>query len=81
MFKGQMPSVTPAQVGALLTLIVSQAIAWGWIANDDGQKIVSIGGIVVAAVWKIADAFLRSQRAKAVAANPAAFNVTTKPIP
>lgn len=81
MVLGQMPSITPAQIAAFLTFVVSQAIAFGWLDPGKGQTYVSIGGIVVAAVWKVADAYLRAERAKAVAANPAAFNVTPKPAP
>lgn len=65
-----MPTITPAQIAALLTFIAAQVVAWGWITNDTGQRIVAIGGTLVAVVWKLADAYLRAQRAKAVAANP-----------
>lgn len=75
-FTGKMPDVTAAQIGAILTFVVSQIVAWGWITNHTGQRVVSVGGIVVALVWKLADAYLRGQRAKAVAANPSLVTPT-----
>jgi hypothetical protein len=73
MLTGSMPAITPAQIGAVLTFVVSQAVAFGWLDPGKGQTYVAIGGIVVSAAWKIADAYLRGQRAVAVAANPGAF--------
>ena len=74
-----MPDITPAQIGALLTAIVSQVVAWGWIDNNEGQRIVSVGGFVLAMVWKIADAYLRGQRVKAV--HPAPTPASSAPAP
>lgn len=71
-----MPNVTHAQVLSVVTFIVSQVVAWGWLSNDAGQRLISVGGIVVAAVWQIADAYLRAQRAHALAST-GALNVTT----
>jgi len=65
MFAGVQPDITPGQIGALLTFIASQAVAYGWLNSGQQQMVVSIGGIVIAAVWKIADALLRGSRAKA----------------
>ena len=65
-----MPDITPAQIAAVLTAIVSQVVAWGWIDNNAGQRIVSVGGFALAAVWKLADAYLRGQRVKAVSPPP-----------
>jgi hypothetical protein len=79
MFAGSMPSITPAPVVAVLTFIASQAVAWGWITNDAGQRLVSGGGTLVALVLPIVEAYLRGQRVKAVASNPAAFTPTPKP--
>lgn len=81
MLTGSMPAITPAQIGAVLTFVVSQAVAWGWLDGSASQRIVSVGGIVIAAVWKIADAYLRAQRAQAVAANPSAFPGTPTQAP
>ena len=65
MFGGLRPDITPGQVGALLTFAVTQIVAWGWVTNDQGQVLISAGGVIVAAAWKIADALLRGARAKA----------------
>lgn len=69
-FSGRMPDVTPAQFAAIATFIVTQLVAWDWIDNDTGQILISVGGIILAAAWKIADALIRNGRAKALAANP-----------
>lgn len=66
MLKGQTPDITTGQIAALLTFVVGQAVAYGWITNTTAQLTVSIGSTVVAAVWKGADAYLRGSRAKAV---------------
>ena len=73
MFSGKFPNITPAQLTAVATWAISQIVAWGWISNDQGQILLSAGATIVAAAWKIADGFLRANRAKAVAANPDAF--------
>ena len=73
MFGGKLPDITPGQIMAVATWAVSQAVAWGWMDNNQGQILLSAGATAVAAVWKIADAFLRGKRAQAVAANPSAF--------
>jgi hypothetical protein len=79
MMNGSMPKITPAQVAALLTFVVGQAVAFGWVDKARSQLLVSIGSTVIAAAWKLADAYLRGQRAKAVAANPAAFGLAGSP--
>lgn len=66
MFGGKTPDITAGQIGALLTFVVGQAVAWGWVTNDQAQQIIAIGSIVVAAVWKLADADLRANRARAM---------------
>jgi hypothetical protein len=61
------PNITTAQILAVLTFVVTQVVAWGWVDNDNGQKFLSIGGIVIPAVWKLADAYLRGKRNEAAA--------------
>jgi hypothetical protein len=70
---GTMPDLTPAQLVAALTWIVSQAVAFGWLDTRYSQIILSVGSTVIVAAWKIADAIIRNGRASAVAANPSAF--------
>lgn len=67
---GSMPDVTPAQLTAFLSWIVSQAVAWGWLDTRYSQIVLSAGSTILFAAWKIADAVIRNGRAKAVAANP-----------
>ena len=64
-FAGTTPDVTPAQIGAVLMFVCGQAVAWGWITDAKAQVLVSAGSVIIAAVWKLADAFLRGSRAKA----------------
>lgn len=67
MFTGKTPDITPAQIGALLTFVVGQLVAFGLLDSSRGQVLVSAGSIIIAAAWKIADAFLRGKRAQALA--------------
>lgn len=78
---GTMPDVTPAQILALLTWIVSQAVAYGWLDVRYQQIVLSVGATLLAIGWKLADSWLRTGRAKAVAVNPALANLTTKTTP
>lgn len=56
------PDVTVAQIGALVTFIVAQAVAWGWIHDASGQKLVALGGIIIPVAWKISDSIIRHGR-------------------
>lgn len=78
MFNGKMPDITPAQIAAFLTFVVGQAVAFGWLDQARSQVLVSAGSTIIAAAWKIADAFLRGARAKAVASNPGIVTTATK---
>ena len=71
--KISMPDITPAQITAIATWAVAQAVAWGWMDSGQGQILLSAGATVIAAALKIADAFLRGKRVQAVADNPSAF--------
>jgi hypothetical protein len=73
MFSGKLPDITPAQLLAVAGWIAAQAVAYGWLTTEQSQLVLSAGATIVAAAWKIADSFLRSSRAKAVAQNPQAF--------
>jgi hypothetical protein len=57
------PDVTLAQLASLLTFIVSQAVAWGWIHDAQGQRAVAIGGILLPIAWHFADSIIRHGRA------------------
>ncbi len=68
MFKGQMPNITQAQVIAALSWIATQAVAAGWVNNDQSQHWLQLGSTIVASVWVLADAALRGFRNIRVAA-------------
>jgi hypothetical protein len=76
-----MPKITPAPIVAVLTFVASQAVAWGWINNDAGQRLVSAGGTLIALVLPIVEAYLRGERAKAVATNPSIVTPNPQPAP
>ena len=68
---GTMPDVTPAQIAAVVGWVVAQLVAYGVLDVRYQQVTVSAGATLLGVAWKLADAYLRGQRAKAVAANPA----------
>lgn len=72
MLTGKTPDITPAQIAALLTFIVGQAVAFGFLDSTRGQVLVSAGSTIIAAAWKLADAFLRGKRATATTPAPPA---------
>lgn len=65
MFSGRTPDITPAQLTALIGWIAAQAVAFGWITDQQNQALLAGGATIVAAAWKLADAWLRGSRAKA----------------
>lgn len=65
MFKGPEPTITQAQIAAVAGWIVAQLIAYGVLDIRYQQVAVSGGATVLAAAWKLADAYLRGQRARA----------------
>lgn len=67
---GSTPDITPAQIAAAVGWVVAQLVAWGYIDQAQAQLAVSLGATVLAAAWKIADAWLRGRRAHALASNP-----------
>ena len=63
MFGGKTPDITPAQITAVVTFIVGQAVAWGLVSNNREQTLISAGSTLIAIAWKIADAHIRHGRA------------------
>lgn len=61
-FKGKMPDITQSQVLAALVWVVAQAVAAGWIDNDQAQHWVQLGSTILASVWILADTLLRGFR-------------------
>ena len=70
MFGGKTPSITEAQIAALLTFVVGQVVAWGFLDMQRARTLVSVGSIIVATAWKLADAYLRAHRAIAHVPTP-----------
>ena len=62
MFGGKTPDVTQAQILAALTWVASQAVAAGWVDNNQSQHWLQLGSTIVTAVWVVADAVLRGFR-------------------
>lgn len=73
----KMPDITPAQVISAVTWLVAQALAWGWINNDAGQRIISATSSLVAFAWILGDAIIRHGRNKTAAAQIAANAAST----
>lgn len=76
------PDITPAQIAAVVGWAVAQAVAYGWLSTEQSQVIMSAGATILAAAWKIADAFLRAKRNQAhaiVLAAQATGRVTPPP--
>ncbi len=67
MLTGSTPDITPAQIAALVTFVVGQFVAWGLLNGTREKVYVSVGVTTVTVAWKLADAYLRGQRAKAFA--------------
>lgn len=68
---GRMPDVTLAQVLAFFSWVVAQFVAYGVLDSVRSQLVLSAGSTVIATAWKFSDAWIRTGRAKALAANPA----------
>lgn len=64
----KLPDITPAQLLAALTWVVTQVIALGWVNNDTGQWVLQIAGTAIPFVWMLADSIIRHGRNKARAA-------------
>lgn len=62
MFTGKRPDITPAQLLAALTWVLSQAVAFGWLDSQHSQTYLSIGASIISAGWMVGDAVLRGLR-------------------
>jgi hypothetical protein len=60
------PNVTPAQVGALVTAIGGQAVAFGLLSGTREQTIVAITTAAIGVAWKLADAIIRNGRSRSL---------------
>jgi hypothetical protein len=76
-----LPNVTQAQILALITFAAGQAVSFGLLDQSQEQLMVSIGSIVVAAAWKIADAIIRNGRARIAAEQVAKGTAGSLPAP
>ena len=66
MVTGRTPDLTPAQLVAAFTWLVSQAVAYGWLDTRFSQIVLSAGSTLIALGWQFADAHIRHGRAKAL---------------
>lgn len=62
LFGGRFPDVTKVQVLAILGWVGAQAVAFGWVSNQNEKLYLSLGGTVLFSVWKLADAIIRNGR-------------------
>jgi hypothetical protein len=81
MFKGKMPDITAAQVIAALTWVAAQAVAAGWVNNDQAQHWLQVGSTIVASVWLLGDVLLRGARNIRVASEAKAGITPTPDMP
>lgn len=58
------PSITAAQIAALVTFAGSQAVAFGLLTGSKEQTVLSIAGAAVAVALKVCDAFIRFGRTR-----------------
>lgn len=58
----KMPDVTLAQVLAVFSWGVAQLVAYGVLDSLKSQLVLSAGATILAAVWKLVDAWIRSSR-------------------
>lgn len=63
-----MPDVTPAQLQALIVMVVTQLVAAQWVDGDTAQVMIQVAGVVLPVVWVVADAVIRYARNRHVAA-------------
>lgn len=63
---GSLPSITPAQILAIVGWIVAQLIAYGVLDVRYQQVALSVGATLLAGALKIADAIIRHGRSRAL---------------
>lgn len=71
------PSISQAQIVAVLTWVVSQAVAYGAIDNEQSKIILSLAASVIGAAWLFADGWRHHGNAKVKAAAIASSSDTT----
>jgi len=71
----KLPDITPAQILAVITFVLTQAVAYGLIDGTVQQAALSAAGTVVPAIWTFADALLRGKRNEAHATMVAAGKI------
>lgn len=68
MSKLNMPDVTLAQVLALVSFILGQAVTMGLADQETTKFILSLATTVITAAWVVGDAVIRHGRSKIAAA-------------
>ncbi len=64
----QTPDITAAQILSVVSVVVAQVVAFGFLDAGTAQTIIAVAGVVVPAVWTLADAYIRHGRATGSAA-------------
>lgn len=62
MFGTKLPDITLAQVLALVTFIIGQAVAYGWVEGTAQEATLSGATAIVSAAWMLVDSLLRGKR-------------------
>lgn len=66
------PDITLAQILSAIGAIATQAVALSVLDKGTAQLVTQIAGIIVPAVWTLADTIIRGNRAKVVIAQTTA---------
>jgi hypothetical protein len=60
------PDITPVQVVSTILAVVGLLVTQGLVTNNTGKVIGGLASILIPFVWQLADAIIRSGRAKAL---------------
>lgn len=60
------PDITPAQIVAAITAVVTQLVNYGLLSGAQEHQIVGLAGIVVPGLLVLADAIIRHGRSRAL---------------
>lgn len=76
------PDITPAQIVAAITAILTQLVNYGLLSGASEHLIVGLAGIVVPGLLVLADAIIRHGRSRALTPTASAtVQVTPHTVP
>lgn len=67
MLNGNTPDLTPAQLVAVVTAVVTQLVNFGLLSGRVEHLVVGLAGILVPFAWIVGDAIIRHGRSRALA--------------